>query len=271
MIYRIAALVVLLFLPATALAWTQKPPLPVAECSAQVPWGMPSVKPSMPVICRHAYILEHDNTAKIPVWVAYTLTPANAIGCIPRTNAFAADDSLADHERAELDDYAKSGFDIGHIANAADMAFDNQAMQESFLLTNMSPQLPGLNRGIWKVLESSERAWAWGTKHTLTIYAGNIYTIGRSKTIGDSAVIVPDYLYKIVIDNTTGQVQAFLFPHREGQGTDLSVVLSTVAEIEKLSGTIFPLPPAADKNAKPAAVWPADLKAVADAKKAQCK
>ena len=85
MIYRIAALVVLLFLPATALAWTQKPPLPVAECSAQVPWGMPSVKPSMPVICRHAYILEHDNTAKIPVWVAYTLTPANAIGCIPRS------------------------------------------------------------------------------------------------------------------------------------------------------------------------------------------
>ena len=151
------------------------------------------------------------------------------------------------------------------------MAFDNQAMQESFLLTNMSPQLPGLNRGIWKVLESSERAWAWSTKHTLTIYAGNIYTIGRSKTIGASAVIVPDYLYKIIIDNTTGQVQAFLFPHREGQGTDLSVVLSTVAEIEKLSGTIFPLPPAADKNAKPAAVWPADLKAVADAKKAQCK
>lgn len=271
MIYKIVALTVLLFSPATAVAWTQNPPLPVSECSAQVPWGMPSVKTGMPVICRHAYVLAHDNTAKIPAWVAYTLTPEHAVGCIPRTNAFAADDSLAKHERAEPDDYAKSGFDIGHIANAADMSFNNQAMQESFLLTNMSPQLPGLNRGIWKVLESNVRAWAWNTKHNFTIYAGNIYTVGRSKTIGDNAVIVPDYLYKIVIDNTTKQVQAFLFPHREGQGTDLAVVSSTVAEIEALSGTVFPVPPGVDKTAKSTAIWTADLKAVADAKKSQCK
>jgi endonuclease G len=271
MIYKIAALMVLLFSPATAVAWTQNPPLPVDQCRVQVPWGMPTVKTGMPVICRHAYVLEHDNTAKIPVWVAYTLTPEHAVGCIPRTNAFAADDSLADNERATPEDYAKSGFDIGHMASAANMAFDNQAMQESFLLSNMSPQLPGLNRGIWKVLESSERAWAWRTKHTFTIYAGNIYTVGRSKTIGKNAVIVPDYLYKIVIDNTTRQVQAFLFPHREGQGTDLAVVLTTIAEIERLSGTVFPVPPNVNKYAKPAAVWPADLKAVADAKKTQCK
>ena len=127
-----------------------------------------------------------------------------------------------------------------------------------------------MNRGIWKVLESSERAWAYSTKHTYTIYAGNIWS-ATSKTIGANQVVVPDYVYKIVIDDVTGEVQAFLFPHREGQGTDLNVVLSTVARIEQLSGVVFPIPAGTNKDNKPAAVWPADLKAVADAKKAKCK
>ena len=267
---KLLAALLLLLIPTAALAWDQTPPHPVAECAKDAPLGLPSTKPGQSVICRFAYVLNHDPVAKIPSWVAYTLTPDEGVGCIPRTNAFAADASVPKGQRAELDDYAKSGYDIGHIANAADMAFDPTAMQESFLLTNMSPQLPGLNRGIWKVLESSERAWAYRTKHTYTIYAGNIWS-ATSKTIGANQVVVPDYVYKIVIDDVTGEVQAFLFPHREGQGTDLNVVLSTVARIEQLSGVVFPVPAGTNKDNKPAAVWPADLKAVADAKKAKCK
>ena len=129
---KLFAALLLLTLPAAALAWDQKPPQAPAACAAQMPWGEPSTKAGMPVICRHAYILEHDNAARIPQWVAYTLTPEHAVGCIPRTNAFAADASVPKGQRAELEDYAKSGYDIGHLANAADMAFDDQAMQESF-------------------------------------------------------------------------------------------------------------------------------------------
>ena len=257
--------------PATAVAWEQSSPHPIEQCASYTPWGIPSTKVGNTVICRHAYILEYDIIAKIPLWVAYTLTPDYAVGCIPRSNSFAEDDSLPDWQQSELDDYAKSGYDIGHIASAASMAFDQTAMQESFLLTNMSPQLPGLNRGIWKVLEVSERTWAWTTKHTYTIYAGNIYTKGKSKTIGRNSVVVPDYLYKIVVDNNTQQVQAFLFPHTEGQGTDLSVVSTSVTHIEQLSGVSFPLPAGVDKTAKATRVWPADFKVLATAKKSQCK
>lgn len=267
---KLIALILMLF-PATAVAWTQNAPKPVEQCAAQTPWGTPSTKVGNTVICRHAYILEYDVIAKIPLWVAYTLTPDHAVGCIPRSNSFAEDDSLPDWQQSELDDYAKSGYDIGHLANAASMAFDQTAMYESFLLTNMSPQLPGLNRGIWKVLETSERTWAQTTKHTYTIYAGNIYTLSKSKTIGDDAVVVPDYLYKIVIDNDTQQVQAFLFPHKEGQGTDLSTVLVPVAQIEQLSGITFPVPAGIDKTIKPSKVWPTDFKVLTAAKKSQCK
>ncbi len=261
----------LLVIPTYAFAWEQSPPRPAEQCAELIPWGMPSVEVDNVLMCRHAYILEYDVVAKIPVWVAYTLTPNKAIGCVPRSNSFAEDDSLPDHQQSELGDYAKSGYDIGHVASAASMAFDQDAMYESFLLSNMSPQLPGLNRGIWKVLETTERTWAWTTKNTYTIYAGNIYTIGKSKTIGKNSVVVPDYLYKIIINNNTNQVQAFLFPHREGQGTDLSVVSVSINDIEKLSGLTFPVPTTVDKSKKPIAVWPADFKILSAAKKTQCK
>ena len=267
---RILFALALILAPFGAFAWEQKPPRDINTCAKDAPFGLPTIRQGQNVICRAAYVLANDPIAKIPQWVAYTLTPDEAVGCVPRTNAFAADASVPKGQRAELEDYAKSGYDIGHIANAADMAFSEETMQESFLLTNMSPQLPGLNRGIWKVLESSERAWAYNYKHIYTVYAGNIWSAG-SKTIGPNRVVVPDYIYKILIDNQTGEVQAFLFSHREGQGTDLAVVLSTVAQIEQLAGVKFPVPQTHNKASKPATPWPADLKAVADAKKAKCK
>ena len=77
-------------------------------------------------------------------------------------------------------------------------------------------------------------------------------------------------LFKIIVDQQTNEVYAFLFPHKENQGNDLSVVQVTVADVEKASGIVFPLPPGTNKAAKPA-LWPVDFKAVADNKKAVCK
>jgi len=268
------AALLLLALSTTAGAWTEAPPQSIESCSAQTPWGLPTnpTNPShLQMICRKAYVLASDTSAKIPLWVAWTLTPAHAAGCVPRSNAFAADSSLPVGSRAELADYAHSGYDIGHLANDADMSWDPVVEHESFILSNMSPQLPGLNRGIWKVLETWERAWAWGRGHALTIYAGNVYTPGHSAVIGPNRVTVPDQLYKILIDNTTHEVQAYVFPHREGQGTDLRPLLSSVAAVEQLTGTVFPLPPNTDKTLTATAPWSGDLSSLAAAKKAQCK
>jgi endonuclease G len=54
-------------------------------------------------------------------------------------------------------DYEKSGYDRGHLAPAADMGFSKITMAESFYYSNMSPQVPGFNRGIWKQLEEQTR------------------------------------------------------------------------------------------------------------------
>lgn len=253
----------------SALAATpQAPPLPVASCQAQIPYGKPVSKTAnTALICRHAYLVLSDLKEKIPVWVAYTLTPGHAIGCVERSNAFAADQSLEQDERATPADYAKSGYDIGHVAPDGDMSWDDTVEHESFILTNMTPQLPGLNRGIWKLLESDVRAWAYERNHTLLIYAGPIYIPGKDDSIGNDHVDVPISFYKIVVDTTTNEVLAFIFPQAEGLGTDLTKMRSTVSDVQKETGITFPLPAG---YTEPAIMWSVTMKTFTAAKKSAC-
>ena len=245
-------------------ATDQTPPKPVTSCAVQVPFGQPTVKPGYVLICRSAYLLSFNPFTKTPDWVAWTLTPDHAIGCVPRVNAFAADASLA-ASSPRPEDYVGTGYDQGHLANNADMSWDANIAKESFIMTNMSPQLPSVNRGVWKNLESAERAWVYQTKHAFTIYAGNI---GGTKTIGKGKVVVPDFLYKIVIDDTTKKSYAFLFPHKDGLGPEYSLWQVSVADVEKATGTTFPVPDA--KNLKNPLI-PADINKIAADKKNQCK
>jgi endonuclease G len=231
---------------------------------------MPQVnKPNATLICREGYFLLHDNQAKIPAWVAWSIKPQNINGCVPRTNAFVADQVLGPYS-ATPDDYAGTGYDKGHLANDAHQSYNPQVEYESFLMSNMSPQLPGLNRGIWKLLETATGAWGFSSQHELIVYAGNVYNVQKDKKIGKNQVDVPYGLFKIVIDKQTGATLAFLFPHKENQGNDLTVVQTTVKDIEENTGIVFPIPPGHNKTVKEP-IWPVDFKAVADNKKKVCK
>ena len=141
----------------TAHAWTQRAPFPEASCTAYEKYGKITVsKPDATLICRQGYITLHDNQAKVPVWTAWTITPQTVNGCVPRSNAFAADQSVPGG--ATPADYAGTGYDKGHMAPDGDQSWDQQVEFESFLMTNMSPQAGSLNRGIWKLLEKIGRA-----------------------------------------------------------------------------------------------------------------
>jgi endonuclease G len=261
-----------LLLSSPASAWDQKPNKPIEACKTDLPFGVPSAtRADTTLECHDGYALLHDNEARIAVWAAWTLTPTESVGCIPRTDAFVADLALVKGKRAEVSDYNKSGFDKGHMVPDGDLSWDQQVEYESFLMSNMSPQYPNLNRGVWKHLEASSRAWAQQRSHSLTIYSGNIYRVGTSKTIGAGRVVVPDRLYKIVIDDVTGEVLAFLFDNVPKQEIDLKARLTSVAEIEAQTGVTFPLPAGADKRAVAKDVWPGDLGDYAAAKKGVCK
>jgi len=259
----------LLFFPLVnmALAWDQTPPLPLDRCVAHNPYGWAgSTKPTTP-ICRRAYYVAYDAAAKIPNYVTYTLTPPNALGCWPRTNAFVADASVKGGARPE--DYAGTGYDKGHAAPDGDQTWSQITSYESFLMTNMYPQVGGLNRGIWKLLETSVRGWVVQTNQAYTIYVGAVYNTATDKKIGNG-VVVPTGFYKIVINQSTKQMAGWYFKHEGGQGNDLTKVRAGIAAIQQKAGVTFAFPAGA-QELPVGSEWPVDFGALTNAKRAKCK
>lgn len=258
----------LFFVSLPSYAWQQREPLPVGECVVHNPYGFPQVSTQVVTICREAYYVGYDAAAKIPNHVTYTLYPQNALGCVARTNAFAADQSIPNGPTPQ--DYAGTGFDKGHQAPDGDLSWDTQVEYESFLMTNMAPQAGSLNRGIWKLLETAVRGWTVQKNQPFTIYVGAVYD-GSDEKIG-KGVVVPHGFYKVVIDDVTSEVAAWFFPHvppYSNLGNDLTKFRVSIASLEQKFGVRFGFP----QNAKELPVggeWPVDFGALTNAKRAKC-
>ena len=258
--------IALLAVSSSAFAWNQTAPLALERCQAHNPYGFPQAAKAVTPICRRAYFVGYDAAAKIPNYVTYTLTPPNALGCWPRTNAFVADASVPGGARP--DDYAGTGYDKGHAAPDGDLSWDQQVEYESFLMTNMYPQLGGLNRGIWKLLETSIRGWTVQLNNSFTIYVGGVYD-NTDKKIGNG-VVVPHGFYKIVINNNTKQTAGWYFKHEGGQGNDLTKTRASIAAIQQKAGVAFAFPAGA-QELPVGGEWPIDFGALTREKRARCK
>ena len=133
-----------------------------------------------------------------------------------------------------------------------------------------SPQHGSLNRGIWKLLETSVRGWAVQLNQPFTIYVGALYGTGDA-TIGNG-VIVPHGYYKIVINNNTGAVAGWVFPHTkpyQNLGNDLTKFRAPIAQIQQQANVSFKFPPNANELA-PGGEWPVNFGALTQAKRAKC-
>ena len=251
-----------------ALAWTQRAPGTVQQCAVHAPYGLPQVQGAVQPICREAYLVGYDAPAKLPRFVMWTLTPGHALGCVARSNAFVADQSI--QGGAVPGDYAGTGYDKGHMAPDGDLSWDPQVEYESFLMTNMSPQAGSLNRGIWKLLETSVRGWAVQLNQPYTVIAGGVYN-AQDKTIG-KGVVVPHAFYKIVINNQTKEVAGWMFPHTApypNLGNDLTKFRMPIAQIEQAGGVQYPMPAGA-VELQPGKEWPVDFGKLTQAKRARC-
>lgn len=127
---------------------------PLEDCAEYTKLGVPGQGGNL--LCRKGHLLSHSQENKTPFWVIEHLTAEKANSDVSdRVNKFKADPALAKGKRAELSDYKNSGYDKGHMAPAADMKWDLDAMLECFYLSNMVPQVgKGMNRGIWARLEN---------------------------------------------------------------------------------------------------------------------
>jgi DNA/RNA endonuclease G (NUC1) len=103
-------------------------------------------------IIRHrGYTLSYNSKYKQANWVAYLLTREETAKLFQRGEFFAPDPLISGTDFKI--DYLKSGYDRGHLAPAADMGYSMETMVQSFFYSNMSPQVPRFNRGVWKKLE----------------------------------------------------------------------------------------------------------------------
>ena len=252
----------------TVFAWTQRAPFPVAKCQVHAPYGFPQSAKQLQPLCQQAYFVGYDAQAKLPNYVMYELTPPNALGCVARTNAFAAHQFVPNGARP--DDYAGTGYDKGHMAPDGDLSWDPQVEYESFLMTNMSPQAGSLNRGIWKLLETSVRGWSAQRNQSYTVIAGGLYGPG-DKTIGNG-VIVPHAFYKIVINNQTKEYAAWSFPHQApypNLGNDLTKFRVPLATLMSAAQVNYALPQGG-VELQPGKEWSVDFGKLTQMKRQKC-
>ncbi len=157
-----------------------------------------------------SYAEEHEQAE----WVAYQLTAERLnMPWVKRSDAFLPDPSIRT-KSATPDDYRGSGYDRGHLASAADMAFSEDAMQYTFLMSNISPQVRNFNQGIWRELEELTRNWAKDNE-ALYIVTGPVLSETSKGTIGGNKVSVPVAYYKVILDNIGPERKgiAFVIPN----------------------------------------------------------
>lgn len=191
------------------------------------------------VVKHRYYTLSYSEEGEQAEWVAYQLTRAGLKQKnVKRTNDFREDD-LIKTGSATIYDYRRSGYDRGHLVPAADMAFNREAMSETFYMSNISPQLRHFNGGIWRELEELTRDWAYKFKK-LYIVTGPILTKRAIERIGKNKVEVPAAYYKILLDLEEPELKAiaFIMPNEVSDKPVYDYVV-TIDEVEELTGINF--------------------------------
>lgn len=190
---------------------------------------------SQGAIVKHKYYtLAYSEHHEGALWVFYRITPEHLEGEAIRKNNFSIDSMIATGS-ASLSDYRGSGYDRGHLYPAADLKFDQEALDESFLLSNISPQHPGFNRGQWKKLEAKVRKWAIA-EGEIFVASGPVFK-DIIDTIGINGVLVPSHYYKVIYNNRDKMI-GFILPNRKiSENLDSFVV--TIDSIEFLTGIDF--------------------------------
>ena len=181
------------------------------------------------------YTLSYSEADKQAEWVAYYLTPASINGSQKRSTNFLVDPLLSNPVGPSS--YTKSGYDRGHLCPAADMKLNNTSMKESFYMSNMSPQAPSFNRGIWAKLENLVRRWAL-QRNGVYVVTGPL--LNKSCGIVNQKITVPCAYYKIIFKQTAKGMEAiaFLLPNA-GSAQLLMEFVVSIDYLETLTGIDF--------------------------------
>lgn len=194
------------------------------------------------VLRNDGFLVGYSDLRGNPLWVSYQLTAANPQPHHARPANFRGD------WRALLpvspDDYSHSGYDRGHLApsHAIDLVYGREAQRETFLMTNITPQRPHLNRKLWQRLEEVELDHFLARFGELRVLTGPVFDnhIQRLKTAW--RVETPDAFFKIYLVPRADQLPlmlAFVMPQDVKGNEPLDNYLASVDRVEELTGFDF--------------------------------
>lgn len=184
------------------------------------------------------FTISYNEKHEQPDWVAYSLDSLEASSEGERCNCFRSDERIISRT-ASTNDYTSTGFDRGHLAPSADNLMSEGANAESFLMSNISPQLPALNRVLWADLEKWVRLKA-KAHQVVYVVTGPIFEPNLG-VIGNNEVTIPAYFYKVLLrfdgpNNTNPKTIGFILPNLApiGEIKDYMVPVNAVETLTNL-------------------------------------
>ena len=212
------------------------------ETSYYVLGGIPHSDIKLTLIKNDGYLLAYDEKTKNPAWVAYRLYYDHSHQAPPRPDiGFSTDTRTL--SRISTRAYTRTGYDRGHMApsKAIGKVYGEQAQAETFTMSNVAPQSPGLNRNIWRELEKTIID-EWVREHqSLWVITGPIYSSKRLK-FKKSGVQIPTAFFKIITDVTPDaelRTISFIMPQEAHDFDLIEDYLASVDQVEFLTGLDF--------------------------------
>lgn len=187
----------------------------------------------------NGYTVSYNETHEQSNWVYYVLKSSDLEGeTVKVSSRFIEDDSISTGT-AEYRDYTNSGYDRGHLKPAGDEVSDSTQKRETYYMSNVSPQQPSFNRGVWLRLENQVRRFAMESDSVVVI-TGPVLSDSLSKIGRDNKVSVPEYFFKVIYIYSDNTMTTFCYLLRnEKSDADLDTFIVSIEVVENITRLEF--------------------------------
>lgn len=214
---------------------------PAPDKDATAPYGEPADRFGLKRLVNRGYSVGYDDGLPAPRWSSYRVFPYRDVH-LERPSSFKSDPRTA--ARVTTSEYVRSGYDRGHLAPnyAISVCYGGEAQKETFLLSNIVPQLHALNAGLWKDLEQRIMKRYVERYGTVWVQVGPVFTSPPAKKVG--RIPVPTAFWMVIADydEAVGGVRAiaYLVPHEEKwRDAELTRYVVSIRRVEELTGLDF--------------------------------
>ncbi|WP_294628575.1 DNA/RNA non-specific endonuclease [uncultured Bacteroides sp.] len=191
---------------------------------------------------------EYDKSKKHSRWIAFRFDNQTRLQTATRGNEFIPDPSLGTEYQRVQADFGRRGYDRGHLCASADRLYNQEANDQTFYYTNMSPQRNNFNTGVWLALEGQVQSWGRSCTASDTLYVVKGGTIDKEEHIkeyigGDRSKPVPKYYYMALLfkKGESFKAIAFWMEHQDSKPSPIRLAdyALTIDELEEKTGIDF--------------------------------